>query len=85
MKTCTCDLCKKNIKSKTGVCFPVGVVNFDFCDSCVKIVRRAICLKCEGKGRHQEVDFEASQRGASCGENRTEYRTVACQECIGSK
>ena len=86
MRTCVCDLCKNTIDP--GVSTELTIPNvglYDFCPDCVKRVRRAICLKCKGKGRHQEVDVEASQRGASCGENRTEYRTVACQECIGSR
>lgn len=81
MKTCTCDLCKNNIKSSTGVCFSVGVISFDFCDSCIKIVRKAVCKKCKGAGNHQEADREATDRQATCGENRTQYRTVTCQEC----
>ena len=86
MRTCVCDLCKDTLDPQKSVEFTVLRVGvYDFCPECVRRLRRAICSKCKGTGRHREVDVAASQAGASCGENRTEYRTVACQECIGSK
>ncbi len=65
-----------------GVEFNIASVGLiDLCVQCVKIVRRAICKTCKGTGKYQEVDREASGRAASCGENRTEYRTAMCYEC----
>jgi len=82
MRTCTCDLCKNTITGSECVSFPiVGEGSYDFCKDCVKIVRRAICRKCKGTGIYQERDAEASDRQATCGENRTKYRMVSCQEC----
>lgn len=69
-------------KCEHGVEFNItGVGLIDLCVKCIKTVRRAICKKCKGKGKHQEVDGEASNRKATCGENRIQYRTVDCQEC----
>jgi len=82
MRTCVCDLCKNTIDPESSVELTVpGIGLYDFCVDCVKRLRKAICKKCKGKGRHEEADREASNRQATCGENRTQYHTVTCQEC----
>ena len=84
MITRKCDLCSLGIDEENDNEF-VSFGIRDLCGKCVSTVRRAICQKCHGTGKFREADREASDRGASCGENRTEYRTVTCHECIGSK
>ncbi len=78
MKTRECDLCNHTITKDTGVSFDV----YDLCDKCVKVVRRAICRECRGTGKTSEVDHERTNSMATCGENRTQYRTVLCKKCV---
>jgi len=82
MKIRKCDLCKCDISNESGASFKiVGIGDYDFCDECIKIVRKAVCKKCHGEGTVREVDDEASCAQATCGENRTQYRTVKCKCC----
>lgn len=77
MKSRKCDLCSKVIPDNKGVSFG----KHDLCDSYIEIVRRAICKKCGGTGKVREVDHAETNAQATCGENRTQYRTVACKKC----
>lgn len=54
---------------------------YDLCGNCTTMVRRATCLKCEGSGRIRVRDDDASSAQATCGENRTEYKTIDCDCC----
>lgn len=83
MRTCVCDLCKNTIDPEVSVELTIPNVGlYDFCTDCVKRIRRAICKKCKGTGQYQERDEFATESQASCGENRTQYRTVSCHECM---
>lgn len=78
MKKRHCDLCKSEIfKLSDGACFD----KYDLCDKCVKLVRTAICKTCNGTGKKRICDDEATFAQASCGENRTQYKTVPCNNC----
>lgn len=82
MKTCTCDLCKKEIPKNKEISFSIdGSGKFDFCERCSNVVRRVVCRRCKGTGKFLEVDRDATNRQATCGESRTEYRSVNCYEC----
>lgn len=75
MKNRVCDLCKSKINLKDGVSFDL----YDLCNACIKLVRCAICRKCEGTTKVRIVDHENSE--ATCGENRTQYKTITCDQC----
>lgn len=81
MKNCVCDLCKKDIEPAKGIEFKINTTIYDLCVNCLKIIDKVRCKNCKGTGKIREVDVEASHRVATCGENRTEYRTVTCQKC----
>lgn len=71
------ELCLESARQQNGVCFGP----YDLCDKCVKLVRTAICKTCNGAGNKRVRDDEASFAQASCGENRTQYKTVPCDKC----
>ena len=77
MKIRKCNLCGYCIQNDDGASFGC----YDLCIECVHIVRRVTCRKCKGTGRVSEVDQEASAAQATCGENRTQYKTVDCLIC----
>lgn len=77
MKSRECDLCDKTIEGNTGVSFGCH----DLCNKCIKIVRCAVCKQCHGEGIVSAVDYEATHAQATCGENRTQYKTIACKHC----
>ena len=77
MKSRKCDLCGIIIDKGFGVSFGV----YDLCSECVEAVRRAVCLKCKGTGKMRVRDDDATFAQATCGENRTEYKTVNCDRC----
>lgn len=78
MKNRECDLCKNTICEDDGVSFGI----YDLCGACVKLVRCAICRKCEGTKKVRVADREASAAQACCGESRTEYKTISCVDCV---
>jgi len=81
MKVRKCDFCMCDILDK-GASFTIqGVGNYDLCETCIAIVRTAICRNCHGTGTVREVDHQASDAQATCGENRTVYRTIKCLGC----
>jgi hypothetical protein len=69
------------MEPEKGIDFRIGGTIYDFCIDCLNVIDRTRCKNCEGTGKVREVDIEASNAQATCGENRTQYRTVACQEC----
>lgn len=73
----TCDLCKNEIVNKRGVSFG----GYDLCKNCTILVRRATCQQCMGKGTHRVRDDEATSLQATCGESRTQYKTIKCNNC----
>lgn len=73
-----CNFCHTDIEGKDGVSFGP----YDLCVECVKLTRRAICLKCHGTGKIRIVDNEATDAQGTCGENRTQYKTVNCGKCM---
>jgi len=77
MKTRSCNFCRIKIDNNDGI----SIQNYDLCRLCTQLVRRAICPKCEGTGKVRRVDHEATYAQATCGENRTQYRTVPCKAC----
>lgn len=79
MKNRKCDLypCKNDIGGDSGISFG----SRDLCDQCVQIVRRAICRDCNGTGKIRVRDDYATDAQASCGENRTQYKTEECKHC----
>jgi len=80
MKINKCDLCDLVIDSdKDNGAVSFGV--YDFCGICTKNIRRAVCLKCKGTGKIRIVDDDATDRQATCGENRTQYKTIECDRC----
>lgn len=84
MRNRKCDLCKSDIAGKCsdapmdGVSFGV----YDLCVECVQIVRRAVCRDCGGTGKVRVRDDFATSTHASCGENRTQYKTEKCKRCL---
>lgn len=54
---------------------------YDLCDNCVKVIRRVICRHCLGTGRIRVRDDEATDAQATCGESRTQYKTIICRYC----
>lgn len=78
MKNRVCDLCKSEINLKDGVSFCL----YDLCNACIKLVRCAICRKCEGTKKVRVRDQAATDAQATCGENRTEYKTISCVDCV---
>lgn len=79
MKTRECDICGENITSEDKGSVSFGV--YDLCGNCVAQVRQATCLRCHGTGKFQTYDKEASIAQASCGESRSQYKTVNCDRC----
>lgn len=77
MKIRKCDLCSLVIKDTKGVSFGT----YDLCERCSTNARYATCRKCCGTRKVSEVDREATNAQASCGENRTQYRTITCKNC----
>ncbi len=39
------------------------------------------CKACDGIGSLQAIDEAATDAQATCGENRTQYKTVECDNC----
>ena len=78
MKKRECDLCQTSIDLKDGVSFG----RYDLCNVCVKLIRCAICRKCGGTKIVRVVDRATTEAQASCGENRTEYITIPCPNCV---
>ncbi len=81
----TCDACGKKIPLED-----ILLINLenDLCEICTsllikKILKSAVivlrkdCQECEGKGKLRVRDDDAS-----CGENRTVYKTVECNRCF---
>ncbi len=94
MKICKCDFCETTIVldmtdklahtdgHSGGISFEIpGVGQFDLCNVCLKYVRRAMCHACGGRGTVRVRDDHASESQASCGESRSVYKTVRCEEC----
>jgi hypothetical protein len=81
MRSCQCDLCRENMLD--GISFTIaGIGDYDFCETCIPVVRKAICRECKGKGTVSEIDQAATNAQASCGESRTQYKMVKCQHCL---
>lgn len=81
MRIRKCDLCEYNIPRESGVGFLLGRKTFDLCKECVKIVRVAICRECKGTEKVKVRDDEATTAQATCRENRTQYKTIKCENC----
>ena len=77
MKTRKCNFCNRNINGDSGMSFH----NYDLCIDCVIIARRMVCRECSGTGKVRVRDDEATDAQATCGENRTVYRTIECKSC----
>lgn len=85
-----CDACCSVIKKESVF---MEIENLDLCGKCCsyaiqqylqsrkKKELQSTCSACLGTGKVQEVDEYASSAQASCGENRTQYRTVKCKKC----
>lgn len=85
-----CDACGKKITLEDIP--PIDLDN-DLCEFCIAclirqvlkskvIVLRKDCPICEGKGKLRVRDDDASEAQASCGENRTVYKTIECRKCF---
>lgn len=83
MKIRKCDLCKSDVSGKCGdsPVYGVSFGTYDLCVECVRLVRRAICRDCNGTGKVRVRDDYATDAQASCGENRTQYKTEKCKHC----
>lgn len=86
----TCDACGKKIELEDIVRIDS---DYDICEICVghlirKVLRSAIvilridCEGCGGKGKIRIIDEEKIYAEASCGENRTQYKTIECNNCF---
>lgn len=86
----TCDACGKKIELED---IPRLNLDYDICGICIgrlikKIIKtkditlRVDCKKCEGIGKRTIEDDAASMAQASCGENRTQYKTIECNNCF---
>ena len=73
----TCDLCERLIVESNGISFD----KYDLCNDCIALVRRAMCTFCLGTGKMQVRDNEATDAQATCGESRTQYKTISCSHC----
>ncbi len=67
--------------------------NLDLCSACTNFAvtgylksrnkpLRTKCEQCGGKGVCRVKDKEATSDQATCGENRIQYKTVVCTECV---
>lgn len=77
----TCDFCKTTIeKNENCVSFNIPHIKqqYDICEMCLKVIRVAVCKECHGKGTKSVRDEKATNAMATCGENRTQYKTVQC-------
>lgn len=53
------------------------------CKRCLKLRKRPVlCEWCYGTGKIREVDYTETHAQATCGESRTQYKTVKCQRCV---
>jgi hypothetical protein len=89
-ETWICDGCCSIVAVKSGFTHVEGK---DLCPSCCRYaIRRYLesrgvkpfkssCPHCEGTGRLKVVDEEATDAQATCGENRTQYKSEDCREC----
>lgn len=92
--TTICDMCCDTMKSTF-----MQVDDIDLCSRCCKHVvyqyielqsnagkgLRSQCSECNGTGKISVRDNEATNAQASCGENRTQYKTVWCDKCINRR
>jgi hypothetical protein len=88
--TVTCDCCGKTLDNDGDrLSFNTGR---DLCVFCVgrllkvalgQVVLTADCKACKGTGKRSVRDDDATRAQACCGENRTQYKTVKCEECFG--
>lgn len=80
-----CDFCKCTIDSDDiSISFGIvgiGIGRYDACETCTKTIRTAVCKECHGKGTLSVRDAAATNSMASCGENRTQYKTIECNCC----
>jgi len=81
----TCDSCGKKLKEE------IRRFDYDLCERCVEsliknilktITLRIDCEGCKREGKLRVRDDEASDAQASCGENRTVYKTIECDKCF---
>lgn len=86
----TCDACGKKIELED---IPRIDLDYDICEICIGrlinkvfktqvIVLRIDCKECGGKGKIRIIDEEKTYAEASCGENRTQYKTIECDNCF---
>lgn len=86
----TCDACGKKIELED---IPRINLDYDICEICISyliekiiktkvIILRIDCKKCEGIGKLRVRDDEASDAQACCGENRTVYKIIECDNCF---
>ncbi len=83
-----CDSCRKKIPLEDLLELRL---DYDLCERCVRsLVDHTLqttllcmdCTKCKGKGKISVRDDDASDAQASCGENRTVYKTIECDNCF---
>jgi len=86
--TIICDGCCERVEER-----PVLFKGIDLCTGCITIAVEAYLLSRNGKrlmgecgncvgGLTRVVDNERTGAMASCGENRTQYKMVNCDECV---
>lgn len=87
MKIRECNLCNETIRNPgcgESPCYGVAFGSnneYDLCDVCIKLVRQAVCRRYSGTGRVEISDEASTSDQATCGESRTQYKTVVCLEC----
>lgn len=81
MKYRKCDFCGCEIDDEHSNHNGSSCGQYDLCDPCTLLARRGTCKKCKGRGRVQVVDEQATRAQASCGENRTQYKSIECNQC----
>lgn len=77
MKYRKCDFCKCEIKEGNGFI----ITKYDLCVPCGLLARRGTCKECKGIGKIQVVDKRATHAQSSCGESRTQYKSIECEQC----
>ena len=84
----TCDACGKKLDEQK---LPLDIIGYDLCRICIRkliaqqlelITLRIDCEGCKGEGKLRVTDYDASDAQASCGENRTQYKIIECNNCF---
>ena len=80
-----CNLCESHIDGNCGIGFDAENRRYDICDKCLDLIKLYSCPICKGSGKKRVVDHAATVAQATCGENRTQYKTVACDHQVWEK